>query len=136
MSSDRELAERAARAAGEVLLSYYGRPPEGLGSKSSVTDPVSDADREAERTVRELLAAERPDDGLLAEEGSHAEAASGRRWVVDPLDGTVNYLYGFPAWGVSVALEDERGTRRGRRARPLARRLLRRRARRGLAAQR
>ena len=110
MSSDRELAERAARAAAEVLLSYYGRPPEGLGSKSSVTDPVSDADREAERTVRELLAAERPDDGLLAEEGSHADAASGRRWVVDPLDGTVNYLYGFPAWGVSVALEDERGT--------------------------
>jgi myo-inositol-1(or 4)-monophosphatase len=110
VSSDRELAERAARAAGEVLLSYYGRPPEGLGSKSSVTDPVSDADREAERTVRELLAAERPDDGLLAEEGSHADAASGRRWVVDPLDGTVNYLYGFPAWGVSVALEDQRGT--------------------------
>jgi myo-inositol-1(or 4)-monophosphatase len=110
VSSDRELAERAARAAAEVLLTYYGRPPEGLGSKSSVTDPVSDADREAERTVRELLAAERPDDGLLAEEGSHADAASGRRWVVDPLDGTVNYLYGFPAWGVSVALEDERGT--------------------------
>jgi myo-inositol-1(or 4)-monophosphatase len=105
-----ELAERAARAAGEVLRSYYGRPPEGLASKSSVTDPVSDADREAERTVRELLAAERPDDGLLAEEGSHADAASGRRWVVDPLDGTVNYLYGFPAWGVSVALEDPSGT--------------------------
>jgi myo-inositol-1(or 4)-monophosphatase len=110
LSSDRELAERAARAAGEVLLSYYGRPPKGLGSKSSQTDPVSDADREAERTVRELLAAERPDDGLLGEEGSHSEAASGRRWVVDPLDGTVNYLYGFPAWGVSVALEDQRGS--------------------------
>ena len=110
MSSDLDLAERAARAAGEVLRSYYGRPPEGLASKSSVTDPVSDADREAERTVRELLAAERPDDGLLAEEGSHADAASGRRWVVDPLDGTVNYLYGFPAWGVSVALEDPSGT--------------------------
>jgi myo-inositol-1(or 4)-monophosphatase len=110
LSSDRELAERAARAAGEVLLSYYGRPPKGLGAKSSQTDPVSDADREAERTVRELLAAERPDDGLLGEEGSHSEAASGRRWVVDPLDGTVNYLYGFPAWGVSVALEDQRGS--------------------------
>ena len=110
LSSDLELAERAARAAGEVLLSYFGRPPEGLGSKSSETDPVSDADREAERTVRELLALERPDDGLLAEEGSHADAASGRRWVVDPLDGTVNYLYGFPAWGVSVALEDGDGS--------------------------
>ncbi len=109
MTSDLELAERAARAAGEVLLSYYGRPPEGIGAKSSETDLVSDADREAERIVRELLAAERPRDGLLAEEGSHSESESGRRWVVDPLDGTVNFLYGFPAWGVSVALEDSEG---------------------------
>jgi myo-inositol-1(or 4)-monophosphatase len=70
---------------------------------------VSDADREAERAIRELLAAERPDDGLLAEEGSRSEAQSGRRWIVDPLDGTVNFLYGFPVWGVSVALEDEDG---------------------------
>jgi myo-inositol-1(or 4)-monophosphatase len=109
LSSDIELAERAARAAGEVLMTYYGRAPEGLGSKSSATDLVSDADREAERAVRELLERERPDDGLLAEEGSHSEAASGRRWLVDPLDGTVNFLYGFPAWAVSVALEDGGG---------------------------
>jgi myo-inositol-1(or 4)-monophosphatase len=113
VSSDLELAERAARAAGAVLLSYYGREPEGLDLKSSATDPVSDADREAERTVRELLAAERPGDGLLAEEGSHSEAASGRSWIVDPLDGTVNFLYGFPAWAVSVALEDEHGLAAG-----------------------
>jgi myo-inositol-1(or 4)-monophosphatase len=109
VSADVELAERAARAAGEVLMSYYERPPEGVSSKSSSTDLVSDADREAERTIRELLEAERPDDGLVAEEGSRAEATSGRRWVVDPLDGTINFLYGFPAWGVSVALEDEQG---------------------------
>jgi fructose-1,6-bisphosphatase/inositol monophosphatase family enzyme len=106
---DLELAERCARAAGEVLLSYYGRPAEGLASKSSATDLVSDADREAERVIRELLQSERPDDGLLAEEGSAAEAASGRRWLVDPLDGTVNFLYGFHAWAVSVALEDAEG---------------------------
>jgi myo-inositol-1(or 4)-monophosphatase len=74
-----------------------------------VADPVSDADRAAEQAIRELLAAERPDDGLLAEEGSRAEASSGRRWIVDPLDGTVNYLYGFPAWCVSVALHDDEG---------------------------
>jgi myo-inositol-1(or 4)-monophosphatase len=104
-----ELAERAARAAGEVLLARYGRRAEGLARKSSVTDPVSDADREAEEVIRELLAAERPGDGLIAEEGSRREAESGRRWVVDPLDGTVNYLYGFPAWCVSVALADEDG---------------------------
>jgi myo-inositol-1(or 4)-monophosphatase len=110
VNADLELAERAARAAGEVLLSYYGRPPEGVESKSSATDLVSDADREAERAIRELLETERPQDGLVAEEGSRAEAASGRRWVVDPLDGTINFLYGFPAWAVSVALEDADGT--------------------------
>ena len=108
-SPDLELAERCARAAGEVLLSYYGRPAEGLASKSSATDLVSDADREAERVIRELLQRERPEDGLLAEEGSAADAASGRRWLVDPLDGTVNFLYGFHAWAVSVALEDAEG---------------------------
>jgi myo-inositol-1(or 4)-monophosphatase len=67
---------------------------------------VSDADRDAEALIRDLLAAERPDDGLLGEEGAQADGESGRRWVVDPLDGTTNYLYRFPAWVVSVALED------------------------------
>lgn len=109
MSPDLELAERAARAAGEVLMSYYGMAPEGLASKSSATDPVSDADREAERVIRELLEAERPDDGLLGEEGSRIEGEHGRRWIVDPLDGTVNFLYGLRAWGVSIALEDASG---------------------------
>jgi myo-inositol-1(or 4)-monophosphatase len=109
VSSDLELAERAARAAGEVLMTYYGRAPEGLASKTSATDPVSDADREAERVIRELLSAERPDDGLVGEEGSHIEGEHDRRWVVDPLDGTVNFLYGLRAWGVSIALEDEDG---------------------------
>jgi len=110
VSSDLELAERAARAAGEVLMTYYGRAPEGLASKTSATDPVSDADREAERVIRELLSAERPDDGLVGEEGSHIDGErGGRRWIVDPLDGTVNFLYGLRAWGVSIALEDEDG---------------------------
>jgi myo-inositol-1(or 4)-monophosphatase len=109
LSADLELAERAARAAGEVLMGYYGRAPEGLGSKSSDTDMVSDADREAERAIRELLSVERPDDGLVAEEGSRVQADSGRRWIVDPLDGTINFLYELPAWAVSVALEDASG---------------------------
>jgi len=89
-------------------MTYYGRAPEGLASKTSATDPVSDADREAERVIRELLSAERPDDGLVGEEGSRIEGG-GRRWVVDPLDGTVNFLYGLRAWGVSIALEDKDG---------------------------
>lgn len=78
--------------------------------KSSRTDMVSDADRDAEALIGSLLARERPDDGLLGEEGSTSEAANGRRWVVDPLDGTTNYLYRFPVWVVSVALEDRDGS--------------------------
>jgi myo-inositol-1(or 4)-monophosphatase len=109
VSSDLELAERAARAAGEVLMTYYGRAPEGLASKTSATDPVSDADREAERVIRELLTTERPDDGLVGEEGSRVDGTEDRRWIVDPLDGTVNFLYGLRAWGVSIALEDSDG---------------------------
>jgi myo-inositol-1(or 4)-monophosphatase len=70
---------------------------------------VSDADREAEAAISELLRRERPDDGLLAEEGAEAASESGRRWVIDPLDGTTNFLYGYPAWCVSVALEDAQG---------------------------
>jgi myo-inositol-1(or 4)-monophosphatase len=113
LNPDVELAERAARAAGRVLTAYYRRPPEGLGAKTTVTDPVSDADREAERAVRELLERERPGDGLIAEEGSRVDAESGRRWIVDPLDGTVNFLYELPAWAVSVALEDPDGLAAG-----------------------
>ena len=109
MSADLELAQRAARAAGELLMARFGRPAEGLDSKTTATDLVSDADREAERAIRELLEAERPDDGLLAEEGSRSAADSGRRWVVDPLDGTVNFLFGIPHFCVSVALEDAEG---------------------------
>ncbi|MEX2023968.1 MAG: inositol monophosphatase family protein [Thermoleophilaceae bacterium] len=106
---DLALAERAAREAGALLMERYRGPARGVLSKSSRTDMVSDADRDAEALIRDLLATERPADGLLAEEGSHADATSGRRWVVDPLDGTTNYLYRFPAWVVSIALEDAEG---------------------------
>ena len=91
-------------------MQRYEGPASGVERKSSRTDMVSDADKDAESLIRDLLAAERPNDGLLAEEGSHSEATSGRRWVVDPLDGTTNYLYRFPAWNVSVALEDGQGS--------------------------
>jgi myo-inositol-1(or 4)-monophosphatase len=112
-TDDLELAERVARAAGAVLIERFGGPAEGLGHKTSDTDLVSDADRAAERVIRELLEAERPQDGLIAEEGSRHEAESGRRWVVDPLDGTVNFLYGIPHWAVSVAVEDGQGSAAG-----------------------
>src|SRR5205085_5117184 len=68
-----------------------------------------DADRAAEEVVSGLLRSERPEDGLLGEEGLSVEGSSGRRWVVDPLDGTTNYLYRYRAWAVSIALEDADG---------------------------
>jgi myo-inositol-1(or 4)-monophosphatase len=114
VNEDLELAERAARAAGDVLMSYFGRAPRHVAAKSSPTDPVSDADREAERTIRELLLNDRPEDGLVGEEGSRVDGArSGRRWIVDPLDGTVNFLYGLRTWAVSIALEDADGLAAG-----------------------
>lgn len=109
MTGDLALAERAARAAGGVLMSYFGRAAEGLDVKSSPTDPVSDADREAEEAIHQIIAAERPDDGIIGEEGALTAPANGRTWIVDPLDGTVNFLYGMRAWAVSIALEDAEG---------------------------
>ena len=109
-----DVAMTAAAHAGDLLLGYARRLGDGddLGvrSKTSVTDMVSDADRGAERLIAACLAAARPDDGLLSEEGevSHG-GTSGLRWVVDPLDGTTNFLYGQPHWCVSIACEDDLG---------------------------
>lgn len=110
-----EVARVAARAAAGELLARYEAAPEGVSTKSSATDPVSEADRAAERAIRTVLARLRPGDGVLGEEGGETGAsdgveASGVRWVVDPLDGTVNYLFGYPQWSVSVACEDAQGT--------------------------
>jgi myo-inositol-1(or 4)-monophosphatase len=77
--------------------------------KSSATDMVSAADRDAETVIRTALTRHRPEDGLVGEEGSRRESTSGRHWVVDPLDGTTNFLYGIPQWAVSIALEGSVG---------------------------
>ena len=100
MTDDRELlsvAVEAARAAAAVLVERYDAAsgPRGVHSKSTPTDLVSDADLNAERAIRDVLARRRPDDGILGEEGDDAPGTSGLRWVVDPLDGTVNYLFGL-----------------------------------------
>jgi myo-inositol-1(or 4)-monophosphatase len=97
-----DVARAAARAAAAELLARYEQTAEGLATKTTSTDPVSDADRAAEAAIRALLAQRRPDDAILGEEGGEtAGNASGAdasrvRWVVDPLDGTVNYLFGYP----------------------------------------
>ena len=104
-----ETALRAADAAAHQLLLRADRPWSGVGSKTSATDLVGDADRAAERAIAEILDRERPADGRIAEEGGERAGTSGVRWVVDPLDGTTNYLWGIPNWAVSIAVCDADG---------------------------
>ena len=105
-----EVAVSAARMAGALLLERVRRGAErAITSKSTPTDLVSEADLASEHAIRELLAEHRPDDGFVGEEGDRAEGASGLEWIVDPLDGTVNFLYGIPQWCVSVAARDADG---------------------------
>ncbi|MGP9018036.1 inositol monophosphatase family protein [Streptomyces sp. BR1] len=99
------LALEAARRAGALLRD--GRPAD-LGvaaTKTSPIDVVTEMDIAAEKLITGFLAEHRPDDGFLGEEGASSEGTSGVRWVIDPLDGTVNYLYGLPTWAVSIAAE-------------------------------
>jgi myo-inositol-1(or 4)-monophosphatase len=108
------LAEAIAREAGTALCEAFA----SLGSlevstKSTATDLVSDADVSTERLIRARLHASRPGDAILGEEGGEGEGTTGLRWVVDPLDGTVNFLFGIPQWAVSIACEDAGGALAG-----------------------
>lgn len=103
------VAVEAAEAAGALLLAGLGRARR-ISTKSSATDMVSEMDQRAETLIRSILTTRRPGDAVLGEEGGQTGASpdgdpTGVRWIVDPLDGTTNYLYGFPAWCVSVAAE-------------------------------
>jgi myo-inositol-1(or 4)-monophosphatase len=98
------LATDLATRAGALALSMR----EGIEvheTKSTPTDVVTAADEASERLLVEGIRAARPDDGVLGEEGASVEGTSGVRWVVDPVDGTVNFLYGIPQWCVSVGVE-------------------------------
>jgi myo-inositol-1(or 4)-monophosphatase len=108
-----ELARSAAAEAGRLLAARRpaGRPAV-LDTKSSPTDVVTAMDRAAETLIRTQIMAQRPGDAILGEEGGESggepggQPGRGRvRWIVDPLDGTVNYLYGLPDWSVSIAVE-------------------------------
>jgi myo-inositol-1(or 4)-monophosphatase len=106
-----DLACEVAVAAGRLLIGSGGRP-EVVATKSSPTDVVTEADQAAEALIRGLIGEKRPGDRILGEEGGETGDGTGGqgvpsdvRWIVDPLDGTVNYLYGLPDWAVSVAAE-------------------------------
>lgn len=100
-----DLATALARRGGALALQMRAGI-ETLAHKSSPTDVVTKADQAVERLLSDAISAARPADGLLGEEGASGAGTSGLRWVVDPIDGTVNYLYGIPQWAVSIGIED------------------------------
>jgi myo-inositol-1(or 4)-monophosphatase len=102
------VAVEAARAAAEELLGRFGRRQREVRAKSSPTDLVSEADVSAETAIRAVLGERRPEDAILGEEGGQTGSGA-LRWVIDPLDGTTNFLFGVPQWAVSVACEDGDG---------------------------
>jgi histidinol phosphatase-like enzyme (inositol monophosphatase family) len=100
-----EVARRVAEQAGRLALENHAR---GFDTETKPDDsPVTSADRANERLITKLLEEAFPDDGLLGEEGAVRESRSGRRWIIDPIDGTRSFVRGIPTWGVMLALESE-----------------------------
>jgi len=104
--SDRALrsAVEAARAAGDVLTRGFASSDKEARAKGHPNNPVTVYDHRAEQAIVRILTAEHPDDGILSEESDETHGTSGRRWIVDPLDGTSNFLAGIPQFAVSIAL--------------------------------
>ncbi len=103
-----DVAHEAAASAAPELLSRFGRRHRGIRAKSGPTDLVSEADFAAEAAIRGVLGDRRPGDSILGEEGG-ASGDGELRWVIDPLDGTINFLFGVPQFAISVACEDGAG---------------------------
>jgi histidinol-phosphatase len=101
-SKELEVALDAARKAAELALRFQ---PGIVAETKPDNSPVTQADRECERMIARLLSEAFPDDGILGEEGARAETRSGRRWIIDPIDGTRDYVRGNPLWANLIALE-------------------------------
>jgi myo-inositol-1(or 4)-monophosphatase len=99
-----DLAAGMARTAAALVRDGRPQQVDVAATKSSPVDVVTERDLASEALLRSLIAEHRPDDGVLGEEGDPVPGTSGRTWVLDPIDGTVNYLYGIPAYAVSVAV--------------------------------
>ncbi len=100
-----DLALEVAREAAALVRDRATRRVEVAATKSSAIDVVTEADRASEALIRDRILARRPDDAFLGEEGDDVAGTSGVRWIVDPIDGTVNFLYGIPQYAVSIAAE-------------------------------
>ena len=116
MASLIDVATQAARAGGEVLLANWRRLPQGSVSEKQQNDFVTSADRESENAIVAAIRSAFPQDRFLAEEGgAHGGGASeeGRTWIIDPLDGTSNFIAGFPFWCVSIGARESGGLTAG-----------------------
>lgn len=108
------VAECLADAAREAILPYFRQTALATDNKlSDGFDPVTEADRAAERAMRAILAAQRPEDAILGEEYGHQPGTSGLVWVLDPIDGTRAFISGTPTWGVLIAVGDDAGPKLG-----------------------
>jgi myo-inositol-1(or 4)-monophosphatase len=104
--NDIDLATQAARLGAEILLRHWEHLGKGDADLKSRNDWVSRADRESEAAIVTFIREHRPNDAILGEEGGiSAEGTSGRTWIIDPLDGTSNYLQHFPMWSISIAVK-------------------------------
>lgn len=100
-----DLALRAARGAVALVRDRAAAEVTVAATKSSDVDVVTQADRDSEALIRATILAERPDDAFLGEEGDDVVGTTGVRWIIDPIDGTVNFVYGLPEYAVSIAAE-------------------------------
>lgn len=109
----RDLALRIAREVAPIPADAQPRVPQarsmGTATKSSELDLVTELDKATETAIVNFLARERPHDGILGEEGAASPSSSGYTWVIDPIDGTVNYFYGHPTWAISLGVLDSDG---------------------------
>jgi myo-inositol-1(or 4)-monophosphatase len=100
-------AHRLADRAGEVILPHFRQRGEVIDKGREAFDPVTEADRGAEAAMREMIAAEYPDHGVLGEEFEDTDGSSPYRWVLDPIDGTKAFICGMPVWGTLIGLTYE-----------------------------
>lgn len=100
----RDLAIGWARHAGDLVMEIRDEAIASVDNKSSVADVVTAGDKAAEKWITNAIDVARPDDAILGEEGADKEGSSGLRWIIDPIDGTTNYLYGLPGYTVSIAV--------------------------------
>jgi histidinol-phosphatase len=103
-SKELSVATEAARKAAEMALQFQ---PNIVAETKADNSPVTQADRECERMIARMLSEAFPEDGVLGEEGASADSRSGRRWIIDPIDGTRDYVRGNPLWANLIALEAE-----------------------------